>query len=95
MFQVGEGGIIMHLELFDVRYANLASVEANQRSTAVVRFSLLESMGRFGTLIHLSLQIGVFYKFVNLFLYIHSKIVKNEKNIDMEYNSCYILYIEL
>ena len=30
MFQVGEGGIIMHLELFDVRYANLASVEANQ-----------------------------------------------------------------
>ena len=30
MFQVGEGGIIMHLELFDVRYANLGSVEANQ-----------------------------------------------------------------
>ena len=30
MFQVGEGGIIMHLELFDVRYADLASVEANQ-----------------------------------------------------------------
>ena len=30
MFQVGEGGIIMHLELFDICYANLASVEANQ-----------------------------------------------------------------
>ena len=42
-------------------------------------FSLLESMGRFGTLIHLSLQIGVFYKFDNLFLYIYSKTVKNEK----------------
>ena len=28
--RLGEGGIIMHLELFDVRYANLASVEANQ-----------------------------------------------------------------
>lgn len=42
-------------------------------------FSLLESMGRFGTLIHLSLQIVVFYKFGNLFLYIHSKTVKNEK----------------
>ena len=41
--------------------------------------SLLESMGRFGTLIHLSLQIGVFYKFDDLFLYIHSKTVKNEK----------------
>ena len=37
------------------------------RSTAVVLFSLLESMGRFGTLIHLSLQIVVFYKFGNLF----------------------------
>ena len=59
----------MHLELFDVRYANLASVEANQP----------EPMGRFGTLIHLSLQIVVFYKFGNLFLYIHSKTVKNEK----------------
>ena len=65
------------------------------RSTAVVLFSLLESMGRFGTLIHLSLQIVVFYKFGNLFLYIHSKTVKNEKNIDMAYNSCYILCIEL
>ena len=49
------------------------------RSTAVVLFPLLESMGRFGTLIHLSLQIGVFHKFDNLFLYIHSKTVKNEK----------------
>ena len=49
------------------------------RSTAVVLFSLLESMGRFGTRIHLSLQIGVFYKFGNLFLYIHSKTMKNEK----------------
>lgn len=49
------------------------------RSTAVVLFSLLESMGRFGTLIHPSLQIGVFHKFDNLFLYIHSKTVKNEK----------------
>ena len=49
------------------------------RSTAVVLFSLLESMGRFGTRILLSLQIGVFYKFGNLFLYIHSKTVKNEK----------------
>ena len=58
-------------------------------------FPCLSQWGRFGTLIHLSLQIGVFYKFGNLFLYIHSKIVKNEKNIDMEYNSCYILYIEL
>ena len=58
-------------------------------------FSLLESMERFGILIHLSLQIGVFNKFGNLFLYIHSKTVKNEKNIDTEYNSCYILYIEL
>ena len=48
-------------------------------STAVVLFSLLESMGRFGTRILLSLQIGVFYKFGNLFLYIHSKTVKNEK----------------
>ena len=65
------------------------------RSTAVVLFSLLESMERFGILIHLSLQIGVFNKFGNLFLYIHSKTVKNEKNIDTEYNSCYILYIEL
>ena len=65
------------------------------RSTAVVLCSLLEAMGRFGTRILLSLQIGVFYKFGNLFLYIHSKTVKNEKNIDMEYNSCYILYIEL
>ena len=54
-------------------------LEPISRSTAVVLFSLLESMGRFGTLIHLSLQIGVFYKFGNLFLYIHSKTVKNEK----------------
>ena len=75
----------MHLELFDVCHANLASVEANQRSTAVVRFSLLESMGRFGTLIHLSLQIGVFYKFDNLFLYIHSKTVKSRKNALTQY----------
>ena len=29
--------------------------------------------------IHLSLQIVVFYKLGNLFLYIHSKTVKNEK----------------
>ena len=79
MFQVGDGGIIMHLELFDVRYANLASVEANRPKHRRCAVSLLESMGRFGTLIHLSLQIGVFYKFGNLFLYIHSKIVKNEK----------------
>ena len=78
MFQVGEGGIIMHLELFDVRYANLP-LEPISRSTAVVLVSLLESMGRFGTLIHLPLQIGVFYKFDNLFLYIHSKTAKNEK----------------
>lgn len=49
------------------------------RSTAVVLFSLLESMGHFGTLIHLSLQIGVFYEFDILFLYIYSKIVKSRK----------------
>ena len=54
-------------------------LEPISQSTAVVLFSLLESMGRFGTLIHLSLQIGVFYKFDNLFLYIYSKTVKNEK----------------
>ena len=30
MFQVGEGGIVAHLELFDVRYANLTAVGANQ-----------------------------------------------------------------
>lgn len=78
MFQVGEGGIVVQLELFDVRHANLP-LKPISRSTAVVLFSLLESMGRFRTLIHLSLQIGVFHKFDNLFLYIHSKTVKNEK----------------
>lgn len=63
------------------------------RSTAVVLFSLLESMGRFGTLIHLSLQIVVFYKFGNLFLYIHSKTVKNEKKILTWHTIVAILYV--
>lgn len=70
----------MHLELFDVRYANLASVEANQpEHCRCVVFLSRVNVGYFWVLIHLSLQIGVFYKFDNLFLYIHSKTVKNEK----------------
>ena len=66
------------------------------RSTAVVLFSLLESMGTFWDSYP---PVFANWRFLqirqSIFVYSFKDYEKRKKNIDMEYNSCYILYIEL
>ena len=96
MFQVGEGGIVAPLELFDVLHANLASVEANRPEHRRCAVFLAWVNGAFWESYP---PVFANWRFLqirqSIFVYSFKDYEKRKKNIDMEYNSCYILYIEL